>query len=154
MSFLNNRFLITIIDFMLIIIFFIFINNEKKEKEKEKKEKAFVKFNEIQEKLEKVELDPIILEQDNRLEDLSDIKKGKILKVPLHLKDQIEKIVLKILYEEKSVRSLKILNEVILERAVKEKITVSEKIINMIINQINKDGKIQFTQRDGWKIRI
>ncbi|KKN50941.1 hypothetical protein LCGC14_0627590 [marine sediment metagenome] len=154
MSFLNNRFLITIIDFMLIIIFFIFINNEKKEKEKEKKEKAFVKFNEIQEKLEKVELDPIILEQDNRLEDLSDFKKGKILKVPLHLKDKIEMIVLKILYEEKSVRSLKILNEVILERAVKEKITVSEKIINMIINQINKDGKIQFTQRDGWKIRI
>ena len=76
------------------------------------------------------------------------------LKIPSKLKDNIERIILKILYDEKSVRTLKILTEIALERAVKEKITVSEKIIAIIINKMNKEGKIQFFQRDGWKIRI
>ena len=40
------------------------------------------------------------------------------------------------------------------ERAVKEKVTISEKPIHLIIYQLNKDQKIQFTQKDGWKIRI
>jgi len=37
---------------------------------------------------------------------------------------------------------------------MKERITISEKIINIIINQMNKNRKIQFTQKEGWKIRI
>ncbi|MBA7707545.1 hypothetical protein ES703_116419 [subsurface metagenome] len=52
------------------------------------------------------------------------------------------------------MKSLKILTEKVLERAVKEKVTISEKSIHLIIYQLNKDQKIQFTQKDGWKIRI
>ena len=74
--------------------------------------------------------------------------------VPLNIKEQIERIILKVLYDEKSVKSLKILTEKVLERAVKEKVTISEKPIHLIIYQLNKDQKIQFTQKDGWKIRI
>lgn len=75
-------------------------------------------------------------------------------KIPLKFKDQIERFILKILYEEKSVRTLKLLAERVLERAMRERITISEKTINTIINQMNKNGKIQFTQKEGWKIRI
>ncbi len=50
-------------------------------------------------------------------------------KIPLKLKDQIERIILKILYEEKSVRTLKLLAEGVLERTLIERITISEKII-------------------------
>ncbi|HDZ16889.1 hypothetical protein LCGC14_0707780 [marine sediment metagenome] len=75
-------------------------------------------------------------------------------KIPLKLKDQIERIILKILYEEKSVRTLKLLAEGVLERTMIERITISEKIITTIINHMNKNRKIQFTQKEGWKIRI
>ena len=71
-----------------------------------------------------------------------------------NIKDKIEKIILKILYDEKSVKSLKILIERVLERAIEERIIISEKSINMIIYQLNKEKKIEFTQTDGWKIKI
>ncbi len=76
------------------------------------------------------------------------------VKIPANLNNQIERIVLKILYEKKSVRTTKTLIEFTLEKAMKERITISEKIINIIINQMNKNRKIQFTQKEGWKIRI
>jgi hypothetical protein len=41
-----------------------------------------------------------------------------------------------------------------LERAVKERITISEKPINSIIYQLNEEERIVFTQKIGWKIRI
>jgi len=49
---------------------------------------------------------------------------------------------------------MKLLTEKILEQAFKERITISEKPINQIIYQLNKEEKIIFTQRDGWRIRI
>jgi len=52
------------------------------------------------------------------------------------------------------VKSLKVLTEKVLERAIEEKITISEKLIRTIIYQLNKNEKIEFTQSDGWKIRI
>ena len=72
----------------------------------------------------------------------------------MNIKEQIERIILKILFDEKSVKSLSLLTEKVLERAVKERITISEKSINLIIHQLNKEERIQFTQKDGWKIRI
>ncbi len=74
--------------------------------------------------------------------------------IPLKIKEKIEKIILKILYDEKSVKSLILLTEKVLEQAIEEKITISEKLINQIIYQLNKEEKIIFTQKDGWKIRI
>jgi len=74
--------------------------------------------------------------------------------IPLNIKEKIEKIILKILFDEKSVKSLKVLTEKVLERAIEEKITISEKLIRTIIYQLNKNEKIEFTQSDGWKIRI
>lgn len=82
------------------------------------------------------------------------MEEGDSLIVSPNIKDKIEKIILKILYDEKSVKSLKLLTEKVLERAIEEKIIISEKPINTIIYQLNKDRKIEFTQTDGWKIRI
>ena len=70
------------------------------------------------------------------------------------IEKQIEKIIFKILYEDKSVKSLKILSDKVLERAAIQKITISEKTINLIIHQMNTDDKIEFTQKLGWKIKI
>ena len=58
------------------------------------------------------------------------------------------------MYEEKSVKSLKLLNDKVLERAAAQKITISEKTINLIIHQMNTNDKIEFTQKLGWKIKI
>ena len=74
--------------------------------------------------------------------------------IPSNIEEQIERIILKILYDEKSVKSLKTLTEKVLEAATEKRITISEKNINSIIYQLNKEKKIQFTQTDGWKIRI
>jgi hypothetical protein len=74
--------------------------------------------------------------------------------IPPKLKSQIEKIILKVLYEEKSVKSLKILNDKVLENAAKQKITISEKAINLIIKEMNILNRIDFTQKEGWKIKI
>ena len=77
-------------------------------------------------------------------------------KVVIHsdVRKIIEKLVLKILYEKKSVKTLKLLIDKVLQGAVKSRITISEKIINKIIQQMNKDNRIQFTQKEGWKIKI
>ena len=74
--------------------------------------------------------------------------------IPPEIKIQIEKIIFKILYEEKSVKSLKLLSDKVLENAAKLRIAVSEKTINLIISQMNKLNKIEFTQKEGWKIKI
>ena len=74
--------------------------------------------------------------------------------IPLNIKEKIETIILKILFDEKSVKSLKVLTDKVLERAIEEKITISEKLIKTIIYQLNNNEKIEFTQSDGWKIRI
>ena len=44
------------------------------------------------------------------------------VKIPANLNNQIERIVLKILYEKKSVRTTKTLIEFTLEKAMKERI--------------------------------
>lgn len=113
------------------------------------------KYEEMQKKPEKTKLKTIIIEHEQDLDfALSDLENDETLVVPLNIKEQIERIILKVLYDEKSVKSLKLLTEKVLERAVKEKVTISEKPIHLIIYQLNKDQKIQFTQKDGWKIRI
>lgn len=58
------------------------------------------------------------------------------------------------MYEEKSVKSLKLLSDKVLERAAAQKITISEKTINLIIHQMNTNDKIEFTQKSGRKIKI
>ncbi len=85
---------------------------------------------------------------------ISELEDDESLIVSPNIKDKIEKIILKILFDEKSVKSLKLLTEKVLERAIEEKIIISEKVINSIIYQLNKDKKIEFTQTNGWRIRI
>ena len=70
------------------------------------------------------------------------------------LKDKIEKIIFKVLYEAKSIKSTKILIEKALEKTLEEKITISEKNIKRTIASLNDEKKIQFTQKEGWKIKI
>ena len=74
--------------------------------------------------------------------------------IPVKIREQIEKFILKILYEAKAVKSLKLLIDKILEKCVDDKIIISEKDISLIIHQMDKDNKIQFTQKEGWKIKI
>lgn len=83
-----------------------------------------------------------------------DQQKKESLLISSKIKKQIEKIILKILYEEKAVKTLKLLSDKVLENAAKQKITVSEKVINLLINQMNKIEKIEFTQKEGWRIKI
>ena len=117
--------------------------------------KVVVKHEEIQEKPEKAKLKTLVIEQDEGIDiSLSDLENDETLMIPLIVKEQIERIILKILYDEKSVKSLKALTEKVLEKAVKERITISEKTINLIIYQLNSDERIEFTQKEGWKIRI
>ncbi len=130
-------------------------NGEKKIISIIKDGKVVAKYEEMHKKPEKTKLKTIIIEQEQGFDfALSDLEDDETLVVPLNIKEQIERIILKVLYDEKSVKSLKILTEKVLERAVKEKVTISEKPIHLIIYQLNKDQKIQFTQKDGWKIRI
>lgn len=74
------------------------------------------------------------------------------------MKDKIEKIIFKILYqnmvESKSIESTKTLIELVLENCIIEKITISEKNIKNLILELKNENKIQFNQRDGWKILI
>lgn len=117
--------------------------------------KLKVDYREIQKIQDKVKLKGNIREQDQGTGLFSsDFNHDESLIVPLKIKEKIERIILKILYDQKSVKSLKELTEKALDRAAKERITISEKPINLIIHQMNKDEKIQFTQKDGWKIRI
>ncbi|MHA2398438.1 MAG: hypothetical protein ACXADU_06070 [Promethearchaeota archaeon] len=77
-----------------------------------------------------------------------------MITIPTNINEQIEKMVLMILYKEKSVETIKVLNDKVLEQAARQKITVSEKIINSIIHKMDETGKIEFTQKKGWKIKI
>lgn len=130
-------------------------NGDKKIIRVTKEGKVVAKYEEMQKNPETAKLKTIVIEQDNGLDiTISNLEDNKDIMIPLNIKEQIERIILKILYDEKSVNSLKILIEKVLEKAIEEKITISEKPINLIIYQLNKDQKIQFTQRDGWKIRI
>ncbi len=117
--------------------------------------KLIVDYREIPRIQDKVKLKGNIREQD-QVTNLfsSNFNHDESLIVPSKIKEKIERIILKILYDQKAVKSLKELTEKALDRAAKERITISERSINLIIHQMNKDEKIQFTQKDGWKIRI
>jgi len=130
-------------------------NGEKKIIKVTKDGKVLVKYEEIQKESEEAKLKTGVIEQDEGIDiSLSDLESNQTLMVPSNIQEQIEKIILKILYDEKSVKSLKMLTEKVLERALKERITISEKPINLIIYQMNSNEKIKFTQKYGWKIRI
>ncbi|MBY8992827.1 MAG: hypothetical protein KGD58_18935 [Candidatus Lokiarchaeota archaeon] len=129
-------------------------SNKTKEDEKEKVEMVEVK----EEKQSTVEFRTIVIEQPELNNEVakSAIEKAKkdSLLIPSKLKKQIEKIILKVLYEERAVKTLKLLSDKVLENAARQKVTVSEKVINLIINQMNKIKQIEFTQKEGWKIKI
>lgn len=130
-------------------------DGEKKVIRVTKEGKVVAKYEEMQEKPEKQKLKTIVIEQDHGINfSVSDLENNRTMMIPLNIKEKMERIILKILFDEKSVKSLKHLTEKVLERANKEKITISEKPINQIIYQLNKEEKIIFTQKDGWKIRI
>lgn len=77
------------------------------------------------------------------------------MEIPKDTREQIEKIILKILYNENAVKSTNLLIEKVLAITFEEKITISEKNIKYIINQMDKQKKIQFSQaKGGWKIQI
>ena len=131
--------------------------NRSKKTEKEKEDKA-EEIEYIKDELKKVEFKSMVIEESELTPEMERVnleqqKKESIL-IPLKIKNQIEKIILKILYEERAVETLKLLNDKVLENAAKQKITVSEKVIGLIINQMNKIEKIEFTQKEGWKIKI
>ncbi|MFW9999515.1 MAG: hypothetical protein ACFE9Q_05045 [Candidatus Hodarchaeota archaeon] len=90
---------------------------------------------------EKLKIIPIEKDQGMGLHSINS-DNNKFLLVPLKIKEKIENLILKIFYDQKSVKSLKELTEKTLERAARERITISEKPINLIIHQMNKDEKI------------
>jgi len=144
-------------------LFVSFLRRKKEDRVSSKKKEADREQNTEEnplntEKLKEIELKTIVIEQpelDNELNKFNlELQKKESLLIPSKIKKQIEKIVLKILYKEKSVKTFKLLNDKVLESAAKQKVTVSEKVINLIINQMNKIGKIEFTQKEGWKIKI
>jgi len=156
---------------ILIIFFLVFLNllfvsflrRKKEDRVSSKKKEADREQNTEEnplntEKLKEIELKTIVIEQPELDIELNkfnlELQKKESLLIPSKIKKQIEKIVLKILYKEKSVKTFKLLNDKVLESAAKQKVTVSEKVINLIINQMNKIGKIEFTQKEGWKIKI
>ena len=68
--------------------------------------------------------------------------------------EKIENIILKVIFEAKAVKSTRLLVEKVLEKTFEEKITISEKIIKNIINDMNSEKKIHFSQKEGWRILI
>ncbi|TFG22905.1 MAG: hypothetical protein EU532_13970 [Promethearchaeota archaeon] len=77
------------------------------------------------------------------------------MEIPKDTREQIEKIILKILYNENAVKSTNLLIEKVLAITFEEKITISEKNIKHLINRMDKEKKIQFSQaKGGWKIQI
>jgi len=76
------------------------------------------------------------------------------LEIPAEAVENIERIVLKILYDEKAVKSTNLLVERVLAITFEEKIAISEKNIKLIINKMDQEDKIQFSQKGGWKIKI
>ncbi|MFX1343490.1 MAG: hypothetical protein ACFFBC_01050 [Promethearchaeota archaeon] len=151
---------------MVIVFFFLdflilsFLRKKKEDRRKNNvdKDENIEERSFITDELKKVELKTIVIEQpglDNELDNLTlEQQKKESSLIPSELKTQIEKIVLQILYKEKSVKTFKLLNDKVLESAAQKKITVSEKTINLIIHQMNKIGIIEFTQKEGWKIKI
>jgi len=130
-------------------------SGEKKSQRITTDKKPLTNYREIQRIQDKVKLKGNVREQDQETSLFSsNFNHDESLIVPLKIKEKIERIILKILYDQKTVKSLKDLTEKALDRAANERITISEKSINLIIHQMNKDEKIQFTQKDGWKIRI
>ncbi len=128
---------------------------DKKSKRITNDKKLIVDYREIPRVQNKVKLRGNIREPDQVINFFSsNFNHDESLIVPSNIKEKIERIILKILFDQKAVKSLKELTEKALDRAAKERITISEKSINLIIHQMNKDEKIQFTQKDGWKIRI
>ncbi|MGQ4875327.1 MAG: hypothetical protein ACP6IY_14780, partial [Promethearchaeia archaeon] len=126
-----------------------------------KTEKAFIKFDEIAGKKpskKDIKVKTIVIEHEKP--DVSKVFKPEIKKkegakaIPVKIRDQIESIILKILYKEKAVKTQKILVERVLDEAVKKKLTISEKNIREIIADMRKNNKIRFTQKEGWRIQI
>jgi len=77
------------------------------------------------------------------------------LEIPAKTVENIERIVLKILYNEKAIKSTNLLVERVLAMTFEEKIAISEKNIKLIINKMDQENKIQFSQsKGGWKIKI
>jgi hypothetical protein len=77
------------------------------------------------------------------------------LEIPAETVENIERIVLKILYNEKAIKSTNLLVERVLAITFEEKIAISEKNIKLIINKMDQENKIQFSQsKGGWKIKI
>lgn len=133
---------------------------EKEEKEFKdiRKEKSAIKFDDVQKSTKKVGVKTIVVEYEKPKDEIIKAppmpKKKEALTIPVKIREYVEKTIFMILYKEKSVKSLKVLIDKVLERAVDGKITVSEKMISLLINQMDKDDKIQFTQKEGWKIKI
>jgi hypothetical protein len=76
------------------------------------------------------------------------------MKSPLITKSALEKIILKILYDEKNVKSTNLLIEKVLNKTFEEKITISEKNIKSIIDNMHNEKKIKYRQKEGWTIQI
>ena len=146
---------------IMIFLTFSFLRKKKDDEiiifEKEMKSKSENNSYEINNK-RNLELKAIIFEESEQIEDSRILRKNKIKKDSnsnsSKTEEQIKKIILKILFEEKFVKTSKLLNNKVLEKAAKERIAISEKIINTIINQMNLNKKIEFTQKEGWKIKI
>ncbi|MBD3255349.1 MAG: hypothetical protein GF383_09665 [Candidatus Lokiarchaeota archaeon] len=74
--------------------------------------------------------------------------------ISVEIQDQLEKFVLQIIFQDKAFKSTKYLIEKVLEKAFEEKVTASERTIKSVIEQMNIDKKIEFSQSQGWKILI
>jgi hypothetical protein len=134
------------------------LESEEKDLENSKKEKTAIKFEEVKKSTKRVGVKTIVVEHEKLKDEIIKTplmpKKKEALTIPVKIREFVEKTSLMILYKEKSVKSLKVLIDKVLERAFEEKITVSEKMISLLINQMDMDDKIQFTQKEGWKIKI
>ncbi|MGV9199751.1 MAG: hypothetical protein ACOC4M_13155, partial [Promethearchaeia archaeon] len=124
--------------------------------------KGKVSFDEAQQKAQKqkdLKVKTVVIEQEEPEKKPSftpkKVGKGKgIESIPVKKRDYIESSILKILYKEKSVKSQSALIEKVLEASVKDKKTISEKNIKLLIEKMRKEKKIKFTQKEGWKIQI
>ena len=124
--------------------------------------RAVVKFDELKkgEKKKSLGVKTIVIEQEGAKKELfkgapaGQKQEAGLESIPIKTRDRVESIVLKLLYQEKSVKTQKILIDKILEIAVTEKVTVSEKNVRLIVDQMRKEKKIQFNQKEGWKIQI
>lgn len=145
----------------MIFLTFSFLRKKKDRNlvKKEETTKGRTEYNAFKtNKIRKVELNTIVIEEPEPNEAASILGKDKKQKdtitISSKIEEQIQKIIIKILFEDKSVKTVKLLKDKVLERLVQERITISAKIIDRIINQMNTSNKIEFTQTEGWKIKI